>query len=108
MEEKYLQGRSSLQSVSIEGDLYELSNGNKIRVYSLCDDPEYEYGYDYFNGHTKRLIDGGCFNLDAQTSEEVLREAMAWCDLDTRKVSYSLIAEDVDYDYLEEEGYSGF
>ena len=108
MANKNLQNSSAAMPAFIEGDFYELSNGNKIRIYSPCDDPEYEYGYDYFNGHTKRLIDGGCFNLGAQTSEEVLREAMAWCDLDTQKVSYSLIAEDVDYDYLEEEGYSGF
>ena len=96
------------QYVCIEGDFYELSNGNKIRVYSLCDDPDYEYGYDYFDGGTKKLIDGGVFNLDASSSEEVLEEAMAWCDLDPQKVSYSLIAEDVNYDSLEEEGYSGF
>ena len=108
MDNKYLQGRSTLQSVCIEGDLYELSNGNLIRVYSLCDDPDYEYGYDYFDGQTKKLIDGGVFNLDAGSSVEVLEEAMGWCDLDPKKVTYSLIAEDVDYEYLEEEGYSGF
>lgn len=108
MDNKYLQGRSSLQSVCIEGDLYELSNGNVIRVYSMCDDPEYEYGYDYFDGQTKKLIDGGVFNLDAGSSQEVLEEALGWCDLDPKKISHELIGEDIEYEDLEEMGYSGF
>ena len=108
MENKYLQGRSSLQSVCIEGDLYELSNGNVIRVYSMCDDPEYEYGYDYFDGHTKKLIDGGVFNLDAGNSQEVLEEALGWCDIKPEDVTWSLIGEDIEYSDLEEMGYTGF
>lgn len=105
MEERYLQGRSSLLSVSIYGDLYELSNGNQILVYSS--EGDCEYGYYYFNGTTKKLIDGGEFDLDAGSSEEVLKEAMSWCDLPD-DLSYSLIDEDVDTGYLEEEGYTGF
>lgn len=105
MEERYLQGRSSLLSVSIYGDLYELSNGNQILVYSS--EGDCEYGYYYFNGTTKKLIDGGEFDLDAGSSEEVLKEAMSWCDL-PEDLGYSLIDEDVDTEYLEEEGYTGF
>lgn len=108
MEEKYVQGNSSLLSIFIEGDLYKLSNGNIIRVYSMCDDPEYEYGYDYFDGHTQKLIDGGVFNTDASLSEEVLIEALSWCDLDPKKISHELIGEDIEYEDLEEMGYSGF
>lgn len=108
MDKKYLQGRANLLSVSIEGDLYELSNGNIMRVYSCCDDPDYEYGYDYFDGRTKKLIDGGVFNLDAGSSEEVLEEALSWCDISAKDITYSLIDTEVDYSYLEEEGYTGF
>lgn len=107
MEERYLQGRSSLLSVSIYGDLYELSNGNQILIYSSCDG-DCEYGYYYFDGQTKRLIDGGEFDFDAGSSEEVLEEAMGWCSLDTKNIKYSLIDEEVYLDQLEEEGYSGF
>ena len=106
MEERYLQGRASLQSVSIEGDLYQLSNGNIMLIFSSCD--ECEYGYYYFDGKTKKLIDGGEFDYDAGSSEEVLEEAMSWCTLDTSKITYSLIDEEVYLDQLEEEGYSGF
>ena len=105
MDNKYLQGRCSLLSVSIYGDLYELSNGNKILVYSS--DGDCEYGYYYFDGKTKKLIDGGEFDLDAGSSEEVLEEAMSWCSLSS-KLKYSLIEEEVDTGYLEDEGYSGF
>ena len=49
------------------GDLmYQLSDGSYLRIYSSADDPEYEYGYDYFDAN-KRMIDGGVFNLDAKS-----------------------------------------
>lgn len=108
MEDKYLQGKTSLLAVVIEGNLYELSNGNVIRVYSMCDDPEYEYGYDYFDGHTQKLIDGGVFNLDAASETEVLQEALKWCDVNPEEVTWSLIGEDIEYSDLEEMGYTGF
>lgn len=108
MDNKYLQGRSSLLSVSVEDHLYRLSNGNEIRICSMCDDPEYEYGYDYFNGETKKLIDGGVFNLDAGSEEEILREAMSWCDLNPNELTWELINEEADYGGLEELGYTGF
>lgn len=109
MEEERKQGGPAQQSVTIEGDLYELGNGNVIRVYSTCDDPECEYGYDYLDGHTKRLIDGGVFDLDdAGDGEEVLKEALRCCDLDPEETTWSLIGEDVEYYDLEEMGYTGF
>lgn len=104
MEEKYLQGRSSLQSVSIDDELYQLENGNYLFIQSLCDDPDYEYGYYYFDGKTKRLIDGGVFNLDAGSSEEVVKEALSWCDIST-ETTYELVEECAD---LEELGFTGF
>lgn len=108
MDNKYSQGRSSAQSVCVDDHLYRLSNGNEIRICSMCDDPEYEYGYDYFNGETKKLIDGGVFNLDAGSEEEVLREAIAWCDLNPDELTWELINEEADYGELEELGYTGF
>lgn len=108
MDNKYIQGRSTLQSVTVGSNLYKLSNGNLIRIYSCCDDPEYEYGYDYFDGSTKKLIDGGVFNHDAGSEQEVLEEALGWCDLDVNKITWTLLQEDVEYDDLEDMGYSGF
>jgi len=95
----------------IEGNFYKLSNGNYIRVYNMCDDPECDYGYDYFNGETKRLIDGGVFNLEEgqeETAKEVLETAMKWCDIDTREVTAELVSTDIGYSDLEEKGYTGF
>lgn len=105
MEDRYLQGRSSLLSVSIEGDLYELNNGHQILIYSS--EGDCEYGYYHFD-ENKKLIDGGEFDFDAGSSKEVLEEAMSWCDLNTQNITYSLIAQEVDTGYLEEEGYTGF
>ena len=104
MEDKYLQGRASLLSVSIDDNLYKLANGNFMFVQSLCDDPDYEYGYYYFDGETKKLIDGGVFNIDAGDDEEVVREAMSWCDLNTN-MEFELIEEYCDLDSL---GFTGF
>lgn len=107
MDNKYLQGRSTLQSVSIGESMYQLSNGGYLRIYSLADDPEYEYGYDYFDSD-KKLVDGGVFNLDAGSETEVLEEAMSWCDLKPSELSWSLIEEDADCGYLEDEGFTGW
>lgn len=107
MDEKYLQGRASLLSVSIDDLMYKLSNGNYIRIYSLADDPEYEYGYDYFDS-SKKIIDGGVFNYDAGSEEEVLVEAMGWCDLNPKKIQWELISEEADTGYLEDEGFTGW
>ncbi len=92
----------------IEGDLYQLSNGNLIRIYSLIDDPESDYGYDYLNGQTKKLIDGGVFSCSKSLSEDVLKEAMRWQDLDVNKISWALVQQNVEYETLEEKGYTGF
>lgn len=91
----------------IGANLYKLSNKNILRVYDMCDDPEYPYGYDYFDGKTKELIDGGVFAVHGE-AEEIVKEAIRWCDLNPDEVTYKLIAEDVEYDDLEEMGYSGF
>lgn len=103
----------------IEGNLYELSNGNVLRVYSMCDDPEYEFGYDYFNGTTKKMIDGGVFNIELSdtggtswdtevTENAVVDAAMHWCGLNPSEVNRSLIGIDIEYSDLEDDGYSGF
>ena len=100
-----------MEQLWIEGNWYQLSNGNFIRTYNMCDDPDYEFGYDYFNGETKRLIDGGVFNLedgDTKAADTVLRLAMDWCDLDTKEVKAELKATNIGYDDLEEMGFSGF
>ena len=103
MDDKYLQGRSSLQSVSIDDLLYELENGNFLFIQSV-DDPDCEYGYSYFDGKTKRLIDGGVFNLDAGSEKEVLEEAMSWAGV-TAGTTYELVEEEAD---LESLGFTGF
>ena len=108
MDEKYQQGHASLESKVIKDHLYRLSNGNELRICSICDDPKYKYGYYYFDGKTKKLIDGGVFNLDAHSEEEILKEAISWCDLDPDKVTGELINEEADYGILEELGYTGF
>ena len=107
MDNKYLQGRANLLSVSIGDLMYQLSDGSYLRIYSLADDPEYEYGYDYFDAN-KRLVDGGVFNLDAGSEEEVLLEAMSWVDIDPKKITWSLIEEEADTGYLEDEGFLGW
>lgn len=104
MDNKYLQGRTSLLSVSIDDNLYKLENGNFLFIQSLCDDPDYEYGYYYFDGKTKRLIDGGVFNIDAGSAKEVIEEALSWCDLST-EMTYELVEECAD---LEDLGFTGF
>ena len=107
MDNKYIQGRSSLQSICIDDLMYKLSNGNYMRIYSLADDPEYEYGYDYFDS-SKKLIDGGCFNYDAGDEEEVLIEALGWVDVNPKSVEWELIEEEADTGYLEDEGFTGW
>lgn len=108
MDKKYLQGKVSLLTISAGSNLYQLSNGKLLRVYDMCDDPEYEYGYDYLDPDTKKLIDGGVFNVDAGDLDTVVKEAMNWCDLNPEKVTYEIMQYDVEYDDLEEMGYSGF
>lgn len=96
--------------MKINGHLYQLSNKNILRIDSSCDNPECEYIYDYFDGKTLRLIDGGVFNMeDGNNSvDAVIKEAIAWCSLDPDDVTYDIIMEDVEYDDLESLGYSGF
>lgn len=109
MDKKYLQGKASLLSVNVGCRLYKISNGNELRICDMCDDPEYQYGYDYFDGKTKKLIDGGVFNYDAGTVQEVLEEAMGWCDLDPGVFTAELITdEEAEYGDLEAKGYTGF
>ena len=93
-----------------EGQLYRLENGNHLRIVSMCDDPDCDFGYDYFDGKTKKLIDGGVFNLDEDeepTIEAVLRAALSWCDLST-ETKADLIMANCEYSDLEEMGYTGF
>lgn len=94
----------------IEGNLYKLSNGNILRVCNMCDDPECEYGYDYFDCKTLKLIDGGMFNIDEPTEDigVIVREAISWCSLDPDEIKWDLIMEDIGYGELEDLGYSGF
>lgn len=91
----------------MESSLYRLSNGNMLRVYDMCDDPEYPYGYDYFDGETKELIDGGVFAVHGDV-DAIVKEAIRWCDLDPAEVEYELIGKEIEYEDLEEMGYSGF
>lgn len=91
----------------IDGDLYQLEGGDYIRIYSLCEEEdECNYGYDYFDGRTKMLRDGGIFHSDGVNSEEILREVMYTCDVEEE--SFSLIGENMEYDDLAEEGFGGF
>ena len=93
-----------------EGRLYRLENGNHLRIVNMCDDPDCEYGYDYFDGRTKKLIDGGVFNLEEDeevTIDNVLKTAMEWCDVDPGS-SAELIMENCEYSDLEDLGYTGF
>lgn len=94
----------------MDGKLFKLSNGNVLRVCSMCDDPEYEFGYDYFDGKTRFIIDGGVFNMEdgADDEEAIVDEAIRWCDLDPKMVTRKLIKDDCGYDDLEEMGYAGF
>lgn len=107
MDEKYSQGSACPLSVSIDDLMYQLSDGTYLRIYSLADDPEYEYGYDHFDS-SKKLIDGGVFNLDAGSAEDILLEAMDWCDLNHKKLKWKLITEQADTGYLEDEGFTGW
>jgi len=61
----------------IYGHLFRLANGDYVRVYSVMEDDEYDYGYDYFDGKTKKLVDGGVFcDNYFINSEEVLEAAL--------------------------------
>lgn len=107
MDKKYYDGKASLLTISAGSNLYQLSNGKLLRVYD-CDDEDCEYGYDYLDPDTKRLIDGGVFNVDAGDLDTVVKEAINWCDLNPAEVTYEIMQYDVEYDDLEEMGYSGF
>lgn len=98
---------TNLLTVSIGDLMYKLSNGNYLRIYSLADDPECEYGYDYFDS-SKKIIDGGAFNCNAGSKEDVLVEAMGWCDLNPKTIQWKLISEEADTGYLEDEGFTGW
>ena len=97
-------------SILIGSQLYLLDNGNYLRVCDIVDDPEYEYGYDLFDGETKRLIDGGVFRFDhtVKDVDTVIRSALDWCDLDPDKTQYEFVTDDAEYDDLYELGFRGF
>lgn len=91
----------------IYGHLYGLANGDYVRIYSVMNDDECNYGYDYFSGCFKLLIDGGVFrDNDSTNSEEVLETALNICGCEERE--YTLLGEGVEYGDLEEMGFSGF
>lgn len=95
----------------IQNLLFELSNGNFLRVNDMVDDDEFAYGYDYFDGETKRVIDSGVFNLPEgleETEDNIVEEAMRRRDLNPEVIGRSLIQENVEYSDLEEMGFSGF
>ena len=103
-------GEKIREGTIMDGRFYKLENGNYMRICGMCDDPECEFGYDYFDGKTKRIIDGGVFNLDEddeRTVEMVLKTALEWCDLDPNTGS-ELEMEDCEYSDLEEMGFTGF
>ena len=84
-------------------NLYKLENGNYLFIQSLCDDPDYEFGYYYFN-NAKHLIDGGVFNIEADSEETIIKAALEWCDL-SPDITCELIEECAD---LEDLGFTGF
>ena len=89
------------------GHLYQLANGDYVRIYSVMEDDECNYGYDYFSGCFKLLIDGGVFrDDDSINSEQVLETALDVCGCEERE--YTFIGEGVEYADLEEMGFSGF
>lgn len=89
--------------MEITDSLLKLENGNYLFVQSLCDDPEYEFGYYYFDSN-KHIIDGGVFNLDCTSFDDVIKCALDWCDLST-ETTYELVEESPD---LESLGFVGF
>lgn len=103
-------GEKIQEGTIMDGKLYKLENGNHMRICGMCDDPDCEFGYDYFDGKTKKIIDGGVFNLDEddeRTVEAVLATAISWCDLDPN-IGFELEMEDCEYSDLEEMGFTGF
>ena len=89
--------------------MFKLSNGNYMRICSLVDDPEYPFGYDYFDGKTKGEIDGGCIDLDnMKTVNDVVEEAIRWCDMEPKEIQYKFITRKAEYDDLERRGFWGF
>lgn len=89
--------------------LFKLDNGNYMRICNLLDDPEYEYGYDYFDGATKKIIDGGCFDLEsASSADDILKSALDWSDLNPYKTGYEFVTDEAEYSDLEEMGFTGF
>ena len=103
-------GEKIQEGTILEGRFYKLENGNYMRICGMCDDPDCEFGYDYFDGKTKRIIDGGVFNLEddeERTVENVLKQALEWCDLDPN-IGSELEMEDCEYSDLEDLGFTGF
>lgn len=93
------------------GHLYKLRNGDYIRISStFADEDDYNYEYDYFDGKTKRLLDGGVFyDRDSINSEEVLETALQIWGCDPEDIETAeFIDENVEYDDLERLGFSGF
>ena len=85
--------------------LYKLSNGNYITVGEMS--ASSLYSYNYWDGKTKKLIDGGVFECESDDREDILAEALSWCDLPA-DIGWKLVEEYVEYDVLERMGFSGF
>ena len=95
--------------LDVDNRLYVLSNGKVIRICNMIEEPDCDYGYDYFDGETKRLIDGGVFNAEgAEDADDVLAAALRICDVDPDSVTWELVSAEADYDLLEEMGFTGF
>ena len=92
-----------MEFIEMDDNLYQLENGCYLFIQSLYDDEDCNYGYYYF-GPDKKLIDGGVFDLDAESEEDVIEVVLELCDLST-DLTYELVEECAD---LEDLGFKGF
>lgn len=83
-------------------EIYELSNGNHLYIQNS---QEGGFSYDYFDGETLKLIDGGYIGTGEERKKEtVIKKCLEICGL-PEDTAYSLICVNPD---LEEEGYTGY
>ena len=91
----------------IYGHLYRLASGDYVRINSTYDVEGFNYEYDYFDGDTRELLDGGVFaDFDSINSEGILETALGIYG--SEETEYEFIDENVEYEDLADMGFSGF
>ena len=88
--------------------LFNLTNNTDLWIHTLADDPNYEYECLFFDADTQEQIDGTTFNSDAETNDELVKDALIALGANSKIKINEVLQENVDYDDMIDLGYEGW